>query len=211
MLDWRGFSVSVFIRDGEKSVTDSEQAGIPSRFKSKNPNRLNKSLRDLGFEIFHYQIHRQLVRTNPFLPQLYDDAVEQAIMYALLLHFRLLIDFFYLPQAKQDDIVAQNFIALPGFDKSVLRKLRKPTWLEGMRAELSKRLAHLSEARLDDHAPGFDYYAVRFAELDTAIGDFARALPVDSVAILRDRLAEFNSQSADLYIRHPALIAPSIN
>jgi hypothetical protein len=59
---------------------------------------LRGSLSHLAFEFHHFRTYRRLLQSGlrhshgPLCP-----AVRQAVIYALLLHFRLLIEFFYDP------------------------------------------------------------------------------------------------------------------
>src|ERR1035438_7893970 len=69
-------------------------------------DELKKAVEHLAFETQHFRCYSKLYKSAD-LSRL-SDAATQAVQYALLLHLRLLIDFFY-GEAKQDDCHVDHF------------------------------------------------------------------------------------------------------
>lgn len=103
-------------------------------------------------------------------------ACYQATIYSMLLHFRILIHFFYGPGKYEDDCWVGDFRALPGFD-AAFPSYVTPTWERDVRVNLNKRLAHFTIVRWRDNQPTLNYYTVHFAEVLELIQRFEAALP----------------------------------
>jgi hypothetical protein len=132
---------------------------------------LKLAVTDLAFDVFHFQLYVEMHR------RLGEGACRQAVFYSLLLHFRLLLHFFYgIP--KQDDCCVEHFRIFPGFEaKFPPELLAKPPWARDVLNQLHKRLAHFTATRWTEKAPAMNYYAPYFNEVMTLIRAFEEALP----------------------------------
>ena len=59
------------------------------------------AVKHLAFDLFYFGLYRSLIKDFMFV--LTNPAASQAITYALLLHFRVILDFFYTTQPIKDD------------------------------------------------------------------------------------------------------------
>src|ERR1700720_744646 len=92
---------------------------------------LTKAVKELAFDVQHFRCYLRLYREGSL--RKCSPTVEQAVRYSLLLHFRLLLDFFY-EQPSDDDCCADHFRVLPGFattfrltpNTRILGAVRKP-------------------------------------------------------------------------------------
>lgn len=148
---------------------------------------LEKAVVHLAFDVQHFlcyvELHKnlKLVCVCP--------AAAQAVAYAMLIHLRLLLDFFYGPP-KQDDCWVGDFKALPGFSVAFPEQILSPTCDERqlLSTHLNKRLAHLTATRWRERAPSMDYYEQHFADVARLIDRFTDALPGELQAtFLRER------------------------
>jgi len=134
---------------------------------------LRKALPHIAFDIYHYECYATLWSQ----PQLRarSSAAQQAMIYALLLHLRLLLVFFYRP-SKFDDCNLDRFSILPGFMHR-FGKLRHRRQVEKTIENLNKRLAHITARRWRVRAPIMQYYTAIDPELRVLIARFESALP----------------------------------
>jgi len=137
---------------------------------------LRKSLDHLAFDVQHFRCYIDL-RNNSRLGQLCP-AARQAVVYSLLLHLRLLLDFFYGPP-RLDDCWVGHFRVLPGFSRVFPSKLSKGDAARELSIHLHKRLAHLTATRWRKRAPSMTYYEKYFQQIDELIDIFGKALPDD--------------------------------
>jgi len=106
-----------------------------------------------------------------------DERSLSALLESLLLHTRVLHDFFYKTDRKADDILAQDFIP----DWPNVCPAKGPYFADGdRRVRLNKALAHLTRKRLeyDSHDKGWDVRAI-CSEIGAAIEKFIANLPPD--------------------------------
>ena len=107
---------------------------------------LNKAVTHFAFDVQHFRcyldLHRntKLRRTSP--------AAWQAVVYSLLLHLRLLLNFFY-GRPREDDCCVRHFKVLPGFSVAFPSNSLSLTPVEARQVSfnLNKRLAHLTATR----------------------------------------------------------------
>jgi hypothetical protein len=112
------------------------------------------------------------------------------MLYALLLHFRVLLDFFYRPP-RLDDCSVRHFRVLPEFaDAYPEQNERAPDGALSVSDHLNKRLAHITAERWRSAPPGMEYYEAYFPGIDRLITAFEEALPND----LRDVLVNEKRQ-----------------
>lgn len=130
----------------------------------------------LAFEFYHFGAYRNLLNVASRFGAC-RSVVDQAARYALLLHFRILIDFFFR-SPKDDDVAVPHFLVLGGFaDK--YRPPEKIRNIEELRGHLNKLLAHFTERRWKDPRPDMSYYDRHFDAVEGCIAAFVRALPPD--------------------------------
>jgi hypothetical protein len=140
-------------------------------------DELPKALEHLAFDICHFRLYVERLRSGSTQQ---DRASFQAMLYALLLHFRLLIDFFY-GKPTQDDCCVCNFDPLDGFEQAFPASLRQePKWKAEVSGHLNKRLAHFTASRWRETRPPMDYYAQHFGTILDLISRFEQALPPES-------------------------------
>ncbi len=159
---------------------------------------LKKAVTHLAFDVQHFRcyldLHRntKLQRTSP--------AACQAVRYSLLLHLRLLLNFFY-GRPREDDCCIRHFKMLPGFSAAFPSNSLFPTPDEARQVSinLNKRLAHLTATRWEVPAPSMAYYQKYFDGVDRLIDAFEDALPDDVRTLFVKRLQVWQKS-------HPATI-----
>jgi len=135
------------------------------------------ALEHLAFDICHFRIYAERLKSRP---KQRDQADFQAMIYSLLLHFRLLIDFFY-GKPLHDDCCVCHFNLLDGFENGFPASHRQePKWKAEVSGHLNKRLAHFTASRWREARPPMDYYAKHFGTILDLISRFEQALPADS-------------------------------
>jgi hypothetical protein len=103
----------------------------------------------------------------------------QAAVYALLIHLRLIVDFFF-EKPKHDDVSVLHFREMEDFDHgSDLAKVAPPNGIKELREHLNKRLAHLTATRWREQAPRIEYYAGFFESVESHLDAFENTLPAD--------------------------------
>jgi len=129
---------------------------------------------ELAFEFFHFRLFRSMIRSRQ--PQ----GQSQAVLYAFLVHLRIILDFFYM-SPKQDDIGIQHVEALlPSFKN----RMANPNSLSAHDAKtlkdaLNKKLVHLTGARWRMKNNDFDFYERFIDRIEADIESFEKALPPD--------------------------------
>jgi hypothetical protein len=136
---------------------------------------LRLDVNHLAFEMFHFRLYAE--RYPKYQTKAEHKVCFQAVIYSLLLHFRVLLHFFYGTPSK-DDCCAEHFRVLPGFELAFPASIHaRPLWEEEVRIHLNKRLAHLTATRWTENPPPMDYFAARFDEVLYLIQRFETALP----------------------------------
>ena len=140
-------------------------------------DELKKAVEHLSFETQHFRCYCELYR-NADLSR-FSAAAHQAVLYALLLHLRLLFDFFY-GGAKQDDCNVDHFNVLDGFEAGFPASIHfRDERIKKVSVDLNKLLAHLTATRWERDRPDMDQYATFIPTIDNVITRFEAALPED--------------------------------
>lgn len=140
-------------------------------------DELKKAVEHLAFEIQHFRCYSKLYR-NADLSR-FCGAATQAVQYVLLLHLRLLIDFFY-GEAKQDDCTVDHFNVLNGFEAAFPASIHLRSALnKKMTADLNKLLAHMTATRWEKNRPPMNDYDSFIPTIEDLIARFESALPED--------------------------------
>jgi hypothetical protein len=137
--------------------------------------QLKKALKEFAFDVQHFRCYVQMHRNGTLDGH---PTTGQAVRYALLLHMRVLLDFFYGP-TREDGVGVGHFRrTLPEFGAKFPKiKTPKPRDAEEVRLNLHKRLAHLTAARWEKRPPNMEYYSKHFDGIETLIVLFQDALP----------------------------------
>jgi len=102
--------------------------------------------------------------------------VRMALLEALVVHARVLINFLYPQSIRADDIIAEDFFDDPRQWEKIRPRL--PDRLEGIRKRADKEVAHLTARRIAGTPPEKYHRAEDFAELWEVVRLFAtHALP----------------------------------
>lgn len=159
-------------------------------------NELKDALGHLAFDVHHFRCYSLMFREGYVFS--FPPTISQAVGYALLIHLRLLLNFFY-DRPRQDDCAAEHFGVLPGFAENYRPRVSSPSPEEAraLSVSLNKRLAHFTATRWKENAPSMDYYQKYFAGIEMFIREFQSALPPEMAAVFAESLDEWNA-------RHPA-------
>jgi hypothetical protein len=141
-------------------------------------NELKDAVRHIAFETQHFRSYSKVRRDNPEL-SLSHPTASQAMGYALLLHLRVLIDFFYKPPA-DDDCHAASFRTVAGFEYQFPASIhtQTPHSIEVSNA-LNKLLAHFTATRWEKDRPPWKFYDEFAPAVEELIARFESALPDD--------------------------------
>jgi len=155
---------------------------------------LKKAVQELAFDVQHFRCYVQLYK-KPKLRQVCP-AAYQAVIYSLLLHLRVLLDFFYGPP-KKDDCWVRHFSVLPEFSAAFPSKILSPAPHEARELSLTlhKRLAHLTATRWEKPPRSMDYYEQYFDGINTLIDQFTAALPTDNQNDFPGRSSKMGGES----------------
>jgi hypothetical protein len=160
------------------------------------------------FEMFHLRYYVATYDNTPEKHRFraaFGERVGQAYEYALLLHLRVLLDFFYRkPKHYQDDVWVGHFNQLNNFSISYPPELYKaPPDSHEVRRHLNKWLAHFTDGRwtLRHEHWGMDRYAKQWVLLLMLIDKFEAALTGDAKRRFDLRMKVFEqNQDHHLYI-----------
>ena len=143
-----------------------------------NRDELKKAVEYLAFDMYHFRCYTKLYK-NPKLG-MFCPAAHQAVLYALLVHLRLLVDFFHNKAEKPDDCRLDHFKALPEFRAAFPASTKQDRkWAEKVGRNLSKRLVHFTATRWLKTQPNMKYYEEFGVTIDDLITKFQAALPQD--------------------------------
>jgi len=155
------------------------------------PDDLPKAIPHLAFEFFHFSFYSRHLKDRC------STAVRQAVGYTLLLHFRVLWDFFY-EEPRSDDCGVGHFRKfLPEFAAAFPAENGKPAGARGLSKNLNKCLVHMSAERWRKPRPWMDFYIGYFAGIETRIAQFREALPAELQKSLIKEMAIFESRYQD--------------
>jgi hypothetical protein len=160
--------------------------------------QLKQAVEHLAFDVQHFRCYVRLHREGQL--RKCSPTVSQAVIYSLLLHLRLLLDFFYGPP-RYDDCWVGHFRSLPGFAAKFPSEILVPA-PEDARAlsvNLNKRLAHFTAIRWEVQAPAMDFYDRYFDGIENLIGAFQAALPVEIRQVFTEAIGQWER-------RHPAVV-----
>ena len=153
---------------------------------------LKQAVEHLAFDIHYFRVYDRLLKESRPIP----NPFFQAMLYSVLLHFRVLVDFFY-KEPQQDDCTVVHFNILPAFAES-FPKLARPKELWRVSQDLSKRLVHFTATRWRLSAPDMNHYRRHFDPVSDLIHKFQAALPPDVRANLDARLLFWEQQARPL-------------
>jgi hypothetical protein len=138
---------------------------------------LEHAVRDIAFDIYHFRLYVKLHRNGKLWAC--SPTTNQAIIYSLLLHFRILLDFFY-KEPTRDDCWVGHFRVLEGFAAAFPPEIHvAPNGAREVSVNLNKRLAHFTATRWREPQPDMAHYEVYFGGIETLIVAFQEALPLD--------------------------------
>lgn len=118
-------------------------------------DELSLAAEHLAFDFFYFRLYKRLNKDIRLAFSLH--GAHQAITYALLLHFRVLLDFFHMKPVKDDCCVIHFIDFIPEF-KTSFGEVEEPLTLKIVRDNLHKRLAHMTATRWREVRPEMDYY-----------------------------------------------------
>jgi hypothetical protein len=160
-------------------------------------DELEKAARDIAFDMYHFRLYVRLQRSGNLWAC--NQTVNQAIIYSLLLHFRILLDFFYR-EATQDDCCVGHFRGFKEFAVAFPPDIHvAPDGAWEVSFNLNKRLAHFTATRWREEQPEMAYYERYFDGIETLIAAFQRALPSDIRETFTEALGRWETV-------HPATI-----
>lgn len=140
-------------------------------------DELKRAVEHLSFEMQHFRCYSKLY-SNSDLERL-SGAAHQAVRYALLLHLRLLVDFFYM-EAEQDDCHVDHFNVLDGFEADFPASIHlHSARSKKLSVDLNKLLAHFTATRWEKYRPPMNDYDEFIPTIDDLITRFEAALPED--------------------------------
>ncbi len=141
------------------------------------PDELLQAAEQTAFEIQHFRCYSAL-KSNDDLSA-FCPAGTQAVGYALLLHLRILIEFFFC-EPEQDDCHVVHFRVIAGFTDAFPPAIHeRTTRTDEVVKYLNKLLAHFSAARWEVHRPAWDYYDEYSPTIEALAAQFERALPAE--------------------------------
>ena len=144
------------------------------------PDELTKAAEHIAFEILHFRSYAVLKSDQEL--RTVCPAASQAVGYALLLHLRVLIEFFFC-EPEQDDCHVVHFRALPGFTAAFPPDIHERTQRTDEVAKyLNKLLAHFTATRWEEHRPAWDYYDEYSPLIENLATRFEAALQGDAKA-----------------------------
>ena len=192
MLSWKAVEkdltqIEAALAEIPPNVTKAQQlaAAVTQKLKNrKTPasrtftvDELKEAVKHLAFDMQHFRCYSKLY-SDVHLQQ-FSAAASQAVRYALLLHLRLLIDFFY-GEAKQDDCHVDHFNVLDGFEAAFPGNIHhRSAGITKINSDLNKFLAHMTAARWENNRPPMNEYEKFILTIDRLIKRFEDALPED--------------------------------
>jgi hypothetical protein len=159
-------------------------------------NDLEEALKHLAFDAHHFRAYSRLHREGSL--SACSPLIAQGIRYSLLLHFRVLTNFFSGPPQRDDRWVGD----FTQFFSEELRRsgaLTPNPKLKDVAKQLNKRLAHFTATRWEEQAPDMQYYANCFDEIERLIAAFQAGLPAEMQKCFADALERWERA-------HPAVV-----
>lgn len=173
----------------------------------------------IAYEMYHFRCLAQLYRDGKAEGGFWGQVCAQS----LLLHLRIMIEFFYGKRPNDQDVTIKQFLAADGFSFSpelqevperMLLTSKTPNRPRSMtmrevKEALNQRLVHFGIGRWHGYHPGLDDYEPCFDDLEARIVAFRKALPEHLMIIFDNRLRQF--QTRDKNITVPIASAPTLN
>lgn len=140
-------------------------------------DELKSAAEHLAFDGYHFRCYVRLHRES----KIQSPTLHQAVVYSLLLHLRVLLDFFFASPVKDDVCVDHFRRTLSEFRKSFPIQILEPasTDVTDLSENLNKLLAHLTATRWEKPRPTMDAYEKHFDAMNRLIDRFRDALPDD--------------------------------
>ena len=127
---------------------ENARTDAPRRFSE---GELMKAVRHQAFETWMFRCLTRIRRDGLPIP---DGTARQALGYALLIHIRVLADFFYSRSSSFDDCHIHHFNAIPNFETVLPPTRYAPTAeITKLGRALDKMLAHFTSARWEEERP----------------------------------------------------------
>jgi hypothetical protein len=151
--------------------------------------QLKEALKEFAFDVQHFRCYVKMHRNGTLDGH---PTAEQAVRYALLLHMRVLLDFFYGPTSEDGVGVGHFRQTLPEFGAKFPKiKTPKPRDAAEVRVNLHKRLAHLTASRWEKRSPHMEYYSKHFDDMEALVVSFQDALPATLRTIFLDSMGDW--------------------
>ena len=142
---------------------------------------LARAAEHIAFEIYHFRTYAAL-KNDQNLRSICP-AASQAVGYALLLHLRVLIEFFFC-EPQQDDCHVVHFRALPDFTAAFPLNIHERTEnTDEVANYLNKLLAHFTASRWEKHRPAWDFYDEYSPRIESLATRFENALRGEAKAV----------------------------
>jgi hypothetical protein len=135
---------------------------------------LEKAVEHLAFETYHFRSYGKMRKSSSWSS--FHPSFRQAVITALLVHLRVLLDFFYKASTRDDCHVDCFCQSRPFAERFAPAPSPEATEVFD---ELSKRLVHLTEVRWLKNAPLMSYYEDYSGGIEALIVRFEDALPPD--------------------------------
>jgi hypothetical protein len=152
-------------------------------------HELKPAAKHIAFDMYHFRYYAGLYHRPSVHP------FRQAVIYSLLLHFRVLLGFFYRSPTQDDDVWIGDFQALPEFAATFPEIVVRPETRE-LSKNLNKRLAHFTATRWRERQPDMGYYAGYFPGIEGMIASFTAALPSELRQVFLERTREFETRDS---------------
>jgi hypothetical protein len=178
-----------------------------------------EATRRIAYEMYHFRSLVQIYRDRRIGVGLWRQLASQS----LLLHLRILIEFFYWANVKLQDVTIRDFLERTDFTfpfelyscaplviKPVSRTANRPDSmsLKLVKEALDQRLVHFGRGRWTGYHPGLEDYALCFDDLEHRIIAFRAALPDHLKDAFDGRVSEFYER--DARVSSPITKAPSV-
>jgi hypothetical protein len=155
------------------------------------PEDLEKAVKELAFDVYHFRCYRRVY--GPWSREHSEITAAQAALSSLLLHFRVLLGFFY-KRPKDDDCVVWHFKTFPEFAERFPPDLHEWSEVKYLLQHLDKRLAHFTETRWKEEPPPMNYYDPYILRVEVLLVQFEAALPDKLQQVFRRWLRYWESK-----------------
>jgi hypothetical protein len=181
---------------------------MPSR--PLNDHDFEEATVRIAYEMYHFRCLARIYRDGNSGRGLWWQLVSQS----LLLHLRILIEFFYWDCRDSRDVTIRHFVERDDFSfpselYSAPLKIRPVCDIPGRLDEMSvtqvkealdQRLVHFGKGRWNGYHPGHDDYERCFDELECRIVAFRTALPDHLKRAFDLRLSQFEEREKNVSV-----------